>query len=95
MQIIRDDNYLAYLDNVIENIASDSFSRALIFLDKLDYHIDNIPNFPYKYRQSFYYHNENIRDLIFKGYTIPYMIDNDKNKIIILDIFKGMDKSQA
>lgn len=92
MQIIRDDIYLASLDNIIENIARDSFNRALIFLDRLDYHIDNIQNFPYKYRQSFYYNNENTRDLIFKGYTIPYLIDNDKNKIVILDIFKWMNK---
>jgi len=31
MQIIRDDIYLAGLDNVMENIARDSSNRALIF----------------------------------------------------------------
>jgi hypothetical protein len=38
------------------------------------------------------YDNENIRDLIFKGYTIPYMVDSENNKIIILDIFKWRDR---
>jgi len=92
MQIIRDNNYLASLDNVMQFIAQDSFNKALIFLDKLDYAINNIPNFPYKHRQSFYYTNEDIRDLIFKGYTIPYLIDNGNNQIVILDIFKWINK---
>jgi len=30
---------------------------------------------PYKHRKSIYYDDENIRDLVFKGYTIVYMIE--------------------
>jgi len=26
--------------------------------------------------------------MIFKGYTVPYYIDKEKNTLIILDIFK-------
>ncbi len=47
---------------------------------------------PYKYRESFYYVNQNIRDMVFKGYTVPYLIDNDNNQIVILDIFKWVNK---
>jgi len=43
---------------------------------------------PYRFRQSQYYENPNVRDLIFKGYTIPYLIDNDNEKLVVLDIFK-------
>jgi hypothetical protein len=92
MQITRDSNYLASLDNVMEYIAKDSFNKALTFLDKLDYVINNITNFPYKNRQSLYYNDKDIRDLIFKGYTISYLIDNENNKIVILDIFKWINK---
>jgi hypothetical protein len=42
------------------------------------------------YRKSNYHDNENIRDLIFKGYTVIYEIQEDT--IYILDIFKWMDK---
>ncbi|MGM0533206.1 MAG: type II toxin-antitoxin system RelE/ParE family toxin, partial [Campylobacterota bacterium] len=49
-------------------------------------------NMPYKFRQSYYYDSLNIRDFIFKGYTIPYLIDEDKGVIVLLDIFKWIDK---
>ena len=69
-------------------IAKDSISRANSFKSKLKFTIQNLKNFPYKYRQSNYYDDGNIRDLIFKGYTIPYLVDEEKNQIVILDIFK-------
>jgi len=52
--------------------------------------INAIPDMPYKYRKSFYHDSDNIRDMIFKGYTIPYMINEDT--IALLDIFKWTDK---
>jgi plasmid stabilization system protein ParE len=45
----------------------------------------NIPNNPYIYRKKD--SDENLRELIYKGYTIPFEIDKEKNKIIILGIF--------
>ena len=36
--------------------------------------------------------DEDIRDYIFKGYTISYLIDNEKNQIALLDIFKWVNK---
>lgn len=47
---------------------------------------------PYKFRKSIYFDDENIRDYIFKGYTIPYSINEDNNEIVLLDIIKWMDK---
>ena len=41
-------------------------------------------------RQSKWFKNEDIRDLVFKGYTIPYWIQKDK--IVVLDIFKWTDR---
>lgn len=88
MQIIRDVKYLNALDIVLEFIARDSFKKSIKFLHFIDKHINQIPDMPYKYRQSYYYTAKNIRDLIVKGYTIPYFIDEEKQTIIILDIFK-------
>ncbi|MGM0519287.1 MAG: type II toxin-antitoxin system RelE/ParE family toxin [Campylobacterota bacterium] len=88
MQIIRDEFYLSKLDEIINYMAQSSLLSTIRFLDKLDAKIDNIPNMPFKFRQSIYYTDEKIRDLIFKGYTIPYLIDEEKKLIVVLDIFK-------
>jgi hypothetical protein len=88
MQIIRDKKYLAELDTILEFIAKDNFSRAIKMLSEIDKRIGAIPNMPYKYRQSYYHDTQNIRDLIVKGYTLPYLIDEQKGIIVILDIFK-------
>jgi plasmid stabilization system protein ParE len=73
-------------------IAKDSVNRANNFKSKLKLSIQNLENFPYKYRQSNYYDDINIRDLIFKGYTVPYLINSNTNTIVILDIFKWSDR---
>lgn len=88
MQITRDVKYLTSLEVILDFIAKDSFNRAVKFLHLLDKHIDQIPNMPYKYRQSYYFDATNVRDLICKGYTIPYLIDIDTQTIVVLDIFK-------
>jgi plasmid stabilization system protein ParE len=69
-------------------IATDSIKKADTFKNQLKSKILNLPNFPYKFRQSYYYDDINTRDMIFKGYTIPYHIDKEKNTLIILDVFK-------
>jgi len=88
MQIIRDEFYLSKIDEIIDYMASNSVVVAINFLNKLDTKIDNLTNMPFKFRQSHYYTDENIRDLIFKGYTIPYLVDEEKELIVVLDIFK-------
>lgn len=69
-------------------IAKDSINKANSFKSKLRRSINGIENFPYKFRQSYYYADSNIRDFIFKGYTIPYLRDSENETIVILDIFR-------
>ncbi|WP_323586315.1 type II toxin-antitoxin system RelE/ParE family toxin [Aliarcobacter butzleri] len=92
MQIIRDINYLQKLQSIMEFIAQDSLNQAIKFQVDLDEIIDDIPNMPFKYRKSIYFNDNNIRDLIFKGYVVPYKIDTSKNQIIIIGINKYMEK---
>jgi hypothetical protein len=40
------------------------------------------------YRVSIYFDNENIRDLVYKGYTVVYEVDLDKEIITIIGIVK-------
>ena len=80
------------LKKILKYIAIYHPKNAKRFKNKLVKVINNLSTFPYKYRKSYYYHDENIRDLIFKGFTIPYLIDEENSKIVILDIFKWQDK---
>jgi len=63
----------------------DSPLRALKFFNDINSKIQNIPHSPYAYRKKA--KDENLRELIFKGYTIPFEIDTINQKIIILGIF--------
>ena len=67
-------------------IAQDSKNRANSFKLELKKEIENLPNLPYKFRRSRWFDDDDIRDLVFKGYTVPYLVQDQK--IVILDIFK-------
>jgi len=88
MQIIKEESFLLSLQNIIGFIAEDSIDRALIFEIDLREKLTTLDNFPYKFRQSIYFNNEDIRDYIFMGYVIPYFIDIANDRIVILNIIK-------
>ena len=56
--------FLKELKHILEYIAKDKPSASLKFKDELKILINSIPNNPYKYRQSIYFQNKNIRDMI-------------------------------
>jgi len=92
MEIIRRKEYLDALYKTLEYIARDSLTASKKLLKSFDKKINKLDYMPYKFRESYYYDNENIRDLIVFGYTIPYLIDTEKNQIAILDIFKWEER---
>ncbi len=87
MQINRSSRYLQNLFNILDYIAKDKLSASENFKNELDELINNLPNFPYKFRKSVYFDDENIRDMIYNGYTIIYKINLNKNAIDIIRIF--------
>jgi len=87
VRISRKDDYKSELQEILRFIANDKISASKKFKQELDKQISNIPNFPYKHRKSIYFEDDTIRDMIFKGYTINYEIDLDKNTIFIFSIF--------
>ena len=87
MQVELDDKFKRNFQIILEYIAKDKITASKIFKKELFKHIRNIPNFPYKYRKSIYFEDKNIRDIIFKGYTIVYEVDINQDLIIVLDIF--------
>jgi len=77
------------LINQIEYIAHDSPKRARKFQQELIRKINQVPEKPYSYRKSIYFDDKNIRELVFKGYTIVYRINNE-----LIEVF-GFVKYQS
>ncbi len=87
MQIKLDTEFKNNFETIFKYISEDKISASKNFKKELFKQIKEIPHFPYKYRKSIYFEDEDIRDMIFKGYTIVYKVDNKQKTINIADIF--------
>lgn len=87
MQVHKTDRFFAELEVIIDFISQDSLTRAEQFNNALSNTVMNLPHFPYKCRQSQKSSDENIRELVFNGYVIPYRINMAQDRIEILGIF--------
>ena len=90
MIIVRDIYFSSQLYGILKTIAKDKVSVAKIFEKQLNKKINNLVDFPYQYRASYYFKDKSYRDLIHQGYTIIYKVENER--IIILEIFKWQDR---
>ena len=87
MQIELGSKFKINFQIIFEYIAKDKISASKNFKNELFKQIDGLVNFPYKYRKSYYFDDENSRDMTFKGYTIVYEILAEQEIILILNIF--------
>ena len=87
MQILKTARFLDELEVVLDFIAKDSFFQSMLFLDKLDIVVYSLIEAPYRCRQSTKSSDVNVRDLVFKGYVIPYRVNREKNQIEIIGMF--------
>lgn len=85
MQIFRTRLYKTQLLRILEHIAKDKISASEKFHTDLERQVSSLVHSPYKYRQSFYSDDENVRDMTFMKHTIQYKVY--ENKISILKIF--------
>jgi len=83
----KSDRFKNELEVVVDFIALDSVHRALAFYDEIIAKINQIPSSPYIHRKCSSFNDDNARELIYKGYTVPFEIDIKNNKIIILGVF--------
>ena len=88
MRIIRSKKYTFTLKDLMRYISLDSKSRAVSFKSEIDKRINNLVNMPYKCKKSVYFEDKSIRDLIYKGYTIVYKVDEEKETITIIGMKK-------
>ena len=92
MGIVYSEPYRSSLYKIWDFIAEDSLVRADEFLKKLTTQIEDIPNMPFMYRQSAYFDDNSIRDMIYKGYTVVFYINEEEETIMILGITKYREK---
>ena len=71
-------------------IAKDKKSASKKFNKDLNDKINLLLDSPFMCRKSIYFEDIKYRDLIFKGYTIIYKVEDDVIKV--LDIFKWQDR---
>jgi plasmid stabilization system protein ParE len=76
MKIIFKDTFIYRLENQLDFIAQNNPANSRKFKNELFTLIKAIPLNPRKHRKSIWYEDDDIRDLIFKGYTIVYRINN-------------------
>jgi len=88
MTIIKTRDYQESLKEILTYIASDKKSAAIHFNKELNRKIKDLKKFPFMHRVSIYFDDVYIRDMIFKGYVIPYEVDTQNNVITIIGITK-------
>ncbi len=81
MKIKFSNSFTNRLLNQIDYIAQDSPTRARKFYKDIIQKINKIPQRPLSFRKSIYFDDVNIRDLIFKGYTIVFRINEDSIEV--------------
>lgn len=76
------------LESQIRYISKDKPIAARKFKDDLIKNIKKHLKRPFHFKKSRYYKDENIRDYVFKGYTVVYYIDIDQQIISVFGFIK-------
>lgn len=84
MKIRFEEDFLDSLSSKIEYIAKDNPSAAKRFKKELLSACCNIENMHYKHRKSIYHNDESVRDLVFKGYVVVYLIESEMISVFAL-----------
>ena len=71
-------------------IARDNPGAARQFRNSLKLRIEKTPEQPFACRKSCYFDDDNLRDMVFMGYTAIYRITDQE--IRMLDLFKWQDR---
>ncbi len=90
MKIVIEIGFSEPLLIILATIAKDKKSASKKFNKDLKEKIELLLESPFIHRPSIYFEDIKYRDLIFKGYTIIYKVED--NEIRILDIFKWQDR---
>lgn len=87
MRIVNNPEFLQRLKNILQYIANDKPLASINFKNGLKESIKNIADNPYMYPQSNYFNNSDVRDMVYKKYTIVYQVSMARQTIEIMTIF--------
>ena len=90
MKIVIENSFATPFLQILSTIAEDKKSAAIKFNKELKEKLNLLKDSPYMCRKSLYFEDEKYRDMIFRGYTIIYKVENDIIKV--LDIFKWQER---
>lgn len=88
MKVRINPSFTQKLYQQVDYIAKDKPGAAFQFYLDIEARINQIPDNPFKYRQSIFSDDMNVRDLIFKGYVITFRIQSDEDLIEIFSFYK-------
>lgn len=88
MKIKLQEEFLFELNNQINYISKDKPIAARKFKSDLLRSIKKDLKNPFYFKKSRYYNDENIRDYVFKGYTVVYYIDSEQKLVLVFGFIK-------
>jgi plasmid stabilization system protein ParE len=77
------------LINQVQYIYKDKPRAALKFRKDLIKNIKKDLKYPFHFKKSIYFDDENIRDYVFKGYTSVYKIDLEQKIVFVFGFIKN------
>lgn len=81
MRIVYKESFVQRLERQLRYIAQDNPAAAKRFKKNLIENIKKIKSNPKLCRQSVYFEDESIRDLIYKGYTVVFRINQNQIEV--------------
>jgi plasmid stabilization system protein ParE len=88
MKINITEGFMSKLNNQVDYIAAEKPTAARKFKKDLIKNIKKDLKYPFHFKKSRYYDDENIRDYVFKGYTAVYYIDIEKKYVSVFGFIK-------
>jgi len=89
MNILCSELFETQLKELLQEFSKEDFNATKSFKLYLDTIILNMPTKATKYKKSIYFDDDNIRDIVHENYTIPFLIDSESDKYIVLAIMKN------
>jgi len=92
MKIVCSQLYETQLKLILEEMSQENFQSAKNFKLYLDTIIINVPTKAKKYKKSTLLDDENVKDIEYDGYVIPFFLNLEENVYFILGIVKKTSK---
>lgn len=88
MKIFCTELYESQLKELLSEFSKEDSVATKAFKTYLDTIILNMPTKAKKYKQSIYFDDENIKDIVHEDFIIPFYIDKTNDSYLILGIVK-------